>query len=544
MIKPDHDPFLDPVSLQVLDIIPAFVMISATDGRVEFFNAAWYQFTGQTTGSIDDGAWRESIYPGDAERVATAWYEAVARGDRVVRMRYRVRHAATGEYRWITARAEAIFATDGTVRHWLGIGSEEDRRVSERAVRREQSGRRERKRQRAIEGIQRVAIRLFLERGFESVSVAELARAAYVSPASIFRHFVTKSEIVLSVIRDPVETICDGALSVPPDRHRVGPLRAALRDFCRQLAASSVHGDAERVISQTPALFVEAARQCGEACGALAQRLHSARRFDDHLDASAMASALLWPWFMARQLWAADARRDFVSVLDEAHRILDDAGQRNQQQQRNESDRRPMPIADAPPEASSDRARRARSDLTRIATRLVTQRGLAATSIDDIVSEADVSRRTFFRYFNSKEDAVLGDAWRHGDLLYELAILRPAVERPLEVAKEAYRSFAVACYEQPAADLLMLLNVIHHEDLTAQRVRLRLHNIQRLAAALARRMVLSEDDLAPLVLAGTVVMCGSDAIDRWIQTQGRESIATAIDAALTALDRILDHTAR
>ncbi len=40
------------------------------------------------------------------------------------------------------------------------------------------------------------------------------------------------------------------------------------------------------------------------------------------------------------------------------------------------------------------------------AAQLVASRGLAGTTVDRIAAAADIGRATFFRYFNSKEDAV------------------------------------------------------------------------------------------------------------------------------------------
>lgn len=47
-----------------------------------------------------------------------------------------------------------------------------------------------------------------------------------------------------------------------------------------------------------------------------------------------------------------------------------------------------------------------RQRIAAVAAQLVADRGLAGTTIDRIADQADIGRATFFRYFNSKEDAV------------------------------------------------------------------------------------------------------------------------------------------
>ena len=57
-------------------------------------------------------------------------------------------------------------------------------------------GLRERKKQQTRELIAETARRLFTERGFERVTVAEIARAAEVSEQTVFNYFPTKEELV------------------------------------------------------------------------------------------------------------------------------------------------------------------------------------------------------------------------------------------------------------------------------------------------------------------------------------------------------------
>lgn len=47
-------------------------------------------------------------------------------------------------------------------------------------------------------------------------------------------------------------------------------------------------------------------------------------------------------------------------------------------------------------------------ELIRIARHLTAEHGLAGFTVEEVCSEAAVSRRTFFNYFASKDDAVLG----------------------------------------------------------------------------------------------------------------------------------------
>ncbi|MFB7089476.1 TetR family transcriptional regulator [Streptomyces sp. NPDC056296] len=63
-------------------------------------------------------------------------------------------------------------------------------------------GLRERKKQRTIQSLSDIAIGLFVERGFDAVSVAEVAAAAEVSKPTLFRYFPAKEDLVLHRIAD------------------------------------------------------------------------------------------------------------------------------------------------------------------------------------------------------------------------------------------------------------------------------------------------------------------------------------------------------
>ena len=63
-------------------------------------------------------------------------------------------------------------------------------------------GLRQRKKHRMYETLSEIAIRLFLEKGFDAVSVAEIAAAAEISKPTLFRYFPAKEDLVLHRISD------------------------------------------------------------------------------------------------------------------------------------------------------------------------------------------------------------------------------------------------------------------------------------------------------------------------------------------------------
>ncbi|WP_159769435.1 TetR/AcrR family transcriptional regulator [Streptomyces sp. HM190] len=65
-----------------------------------------------------------------------------------------------------------------------------------------ETGLRERKKRRMYETVSETAIELFLEKGFDAVSVAEIAAAAEISKPTLFRYFPAKEDLVLHRIAD------------------------------------------------------------------------------------------------------------------------------------------------------------------------------------------------------------------------------------------------------------------------------------------------------------------------------------------------------
>ncbi|MEU8030515.1 TetR family transcriptional regulator [Streptomyces sp. NPDC049099] len=137
-------------------------------------------------------------------------------------------------------------------------------------------GLRERKKQRMYQDVSDIAVRLFLERGFDAVSVAEVAAAAGISKPTLFRYFPAKEDLVLYRIADheteAARVVADAADPVDAlrrnflaglDRH--DPV-TGLNDHPQVLAF-------HRLLYGTPALVARAYGHVERSEAALAQAL-------------------------------------------------------------------------------------------------------------------------------------------------------------------------------------------------------------------------------------------------------------------------------
>src|SRR5260370_6249464 len=111
----------------------------------------------------------------------------------------------------------------------------------------------------------------------------------------------------------------------------------------------------------------------------------------------------------------------------------------------------PMPVDLA------ERKRRAiRGELSEVALGLLTDRKFESLTIDVIAAAAGVSRRTFFRYFTSKEDVVFAFLDQWAVRLAADIVARPAHEDPVAAVQNSFRQLTSA-YDDRALALVKLV---------------------------------------------------------------------------------------
>ncbi|MBD0417707.1 TetR family transcriptional regulator [Streptomyces sp. TRM S81-3] len=80
---------------------------------------------------------------------------------------------------------------------------------------------------------------------------------------------------------------------------------------------------------------------------------------------------------------------------------------------------------------------RTRDTLLRSALELFTEQGYEATTVDDIADAAEVSQRTFFRYFASKEEAAFFVSRLAESHFVDAVRRRPPGEAPLDALRQS-----------------------------------------------------------------------------------------------------------
>ncbi|MFE6624194.1 TetR/AcrR family transcriptional regulator [Streptomyces sp. NPDC008086] len=191
------------------------------------------------------------------------------------------------------------------------------------------TGLRARKKQRMYQTVSDTAVRLFLEKGFDAVSVADVAAAAEISKPTLFRYFPTKEDLVLYRFADHE----DEAARVV--REGPSPVEALRRHFldglerCDPITGLNDHPEVlayQSLLYGTPALVARMYGYLERSEAALAEALGGG------LEARLAAGQIVAVQrILAQENWrriaagerAADVRGDAVAAAERAFGVLE-----------------------------------------------------------------------------------------------------------------------------------------------------------------------------------------------------------------------------
>lgn len=202
-------------------------------------------------------------------------------------------------------------------------------------------------------------------------------------------------------------------------------------------------------------------------------------------------------------------------------------------------------MAAAPPLAGDGRPglrernrARNRAEVAAVALELFDRRGFDEVTVDDIAAAAGISRRTFFRYFDSKEDAVLPYEDERLDQLREMLAARPASEPILASIRHATVAIIAATAGPEAridglrrARLLADCPAVHARSLALQS-----HWEAAIAEVIAAHLgVDPATDLEVQVIAGATLVAVRAAVRVWLATDGATDLADLVGDAYDVL---------
>lgn len=179
---------------------------------------------------------------------------------------------------------------------------------------------------------------------------------------------------------------------------------------------------------------------------------------------------------------------------------------------------------------------RTRDAIIDAALDLFERNGYDATTVEDIAAAADVSPRTFFRYFESKLDLIMARTGDKHDGLGPSIAARPAQEGLLDAVRQAMRDDM----ERQLADPLVV------REMQVMLTEPSLRNLARehfdeeeagMVAPVADRLGLDADDLAAHLATGMIASALWTAANRWAATGAEvERLEPMLDEAFALLE--------
>jgi AcrR family transcriptional regulator len=184
---------------------------------------------------------------------------------------------------------------------------------------------------------------------------------------------------------------------------------------------------------------------------------------------------------------------------------------------------------------------RTRELIATTALELFDQRGYAHTTVADVAAAAEVSERTVFSYFATKEDLLFSD-----QLVLEQALTEALAHRPDGTpALDVLRDFIVESLGERDERERLRWQIVCRDDVLHAHLRSRQANLlEPIAAAFAAELGEEVDDLRPQLVAAAVVAAITATYEHRYRarsrTASRAQAVAVIDEAIAFLRGGLD----
>jgi AcrR family transcriptional regulator len=191
-------------------------------------------------------------------------------------------------------------------------------------------GLRETKKLQTREAIAAAGMRLFVTRGFDHVTVGEIARAAGVSEKTVFNYFPTKEDIFFDEVPERLDALAEAVRNRRPGQTLVEAMHELHAKQCGRLADPGFAHFA-RTIAGSPALQAKEIEVMALFADVLAQTIHEELGLHptDAQIASNLVLSVHWQFFRNARAHALAGRSGPAAVrrlradLERAYRLLE-----------------------------------------------------------------------------------------------------------------------------------------------------------------------------------------------------------------------------
>jgi len=161
---------------------------------------------------------------------------------------------------------------------------------------------------------------------------------------------------------------------------------------------------------------------------------------------------------------------------------------------------------------------------------LFIERGFEETTVEEVAQAAGVSRRSFFRYFASKDDLLAQSVVNYGKILVSAIETCPAEYQPLQVVKKTVLEALQYVAAQPRTREVIVIS--ERSPSAAQAHLSRMVEVQaRIAEAFAaRENSITWNSAEALLLGGLTTLAMGAAIVSWAHGESPDMAASARQA--------------
>jgi AcrR family transcriptional regulator len=184
------------------------------------------------------------------------------------------------------------------------------------------TGLRERKKEKTRDALVAAAHRQFARRGFDHVTVEEIAASCDVSPRTFFRYFASKEDVLFADSDERCTHLLEALAEQDPKASPLQALEAAVRELADDYAEQNEMLQLRHtIVTTTPSLRTRAAERQQGWESSIIQQLRSSGRARDlsDFDLQLLVAATITALRVAIEAWiAGDASQDLADLLDRA----------------------------------------------------------------------------------------------------------------------------------------------------------------------------------------------------------------------------------